>query len=68
MCDDDAIRELKQEIITAHASDKFSPEELASLYNVLWDLCPHTTNVCTNDPDVYQCTCCGKLTERRVRV
>ena len=64
MCDDDAIRELKQEITTAHAAGNLSPEELASMYSVMWDLCPNTTKISTQDSSVYQCTCCGKLFDR----
>lgn len=62
MCDDDAIRELKQQIADADKLWEMDGcDKATELREFLRKICPHVEKVETEDSGVHQCTCCQKL-------
>ena len=59
MCNDEQVRELKQQITEAKTT-----EEVMELLVFLQEVCEHTEKLPTDDPDVVQCSCCLKHFKR----
>ena len=65
MCDDDAIRELKQEIAEEEKKLTMDGYDKATvLREFLRDICPHITKIDTDDSNIVQCSCCQKQFRR----